>query len=373
MILPVPTLDPPVPCILVVDDQEANIHAVGTLLRSFGCDVMPALSARQALQRLSARKPDLILLDMMMPGESGLDLYRRMKAIPQYEDIPVIFLSAAAEVELVTAALNAGAVDYVTKPFHKAELLSRVRTHLTLQQNARDLRQLAADKDNLLAMMAHDLQNRLAGMQMHTAFLSQQVEGLPHAVLQCARAIAGESTAMAESVREMLANQRAGLESLHLEPVPLAPLIHNLVIRYQPLAERKQQQLCIASVPEDFSSMQAVTHARALNQVLENLLSNAIKYSPAGATIGLSAEASQDTVQLHVADEGPGFTTDDLLRLFTRYGRLSARPTGGEPSTGLGLHIAHTLTGKLAGSLTLNNAAHRQGSVFTVRIPLASP
>lgn len=371
MISPVSPSGRSAPCILVVDDQEVNIHTVGTLLRTFGCDVMPALSAAQALQRLAAKKPDLILLDMMMPGESGLDLCRRLKANPQYEDIPVIFLSAAGEVEFVTAALDAGAVDYVTKPFHKAELLSRVRTHLTLQQNASELRQLAADKDNLLALMAHDLQNRLAGMQMHTSFLTQQAEGLPPALQQCVRAIAGESTAMTESVREMLANQRAGQHSLHLEPVLLAPLIHGLVIRYQPLAERKQQQISMAFMPGDFPAMRAMSNAGALNQVLENLLSNAIKYSPQGATIRLSAEITQDNVRIHIADEGPGFTTEDRQRLFTRYGRLSARPTGGEPTTGLGLHIAHSLVRRLGGTLALTTTDGGPGSIFTVEIPAA--
>lgn len=362
------TSDTSPPCILVVDDQEANIHTVGTLLRTLGCDVMPALSAEQALQRLAARKPDLILLDMMMPGVSGLDLCRRLKAKTQYEDIPVIFLSAAAEVELITASMEAGAVDYVTKPFHKAELLSRVHTHLTLQRNARELRQLAEDKDSLLALMAHDLQNRLAGMQMHTAFLTQQAEGISPAVQQCARAIAGESAAMAESVRETLANQRAAQGSLHMEPLFIAPLLHDLVIRYQPLAERKQQQISLGPMPRNFRAM---SDTGAVNLVLENLFSNAIKYSPPGGAIRLSAEATQDKVRIHVADQGPGFTTEDQLRLFTRYGRLSARPTGGEPSTGLGLHIAHSLVRRLGGTLTLSTADHTPGSIFTVELPAA--
>lgn len=363
------TSDTSAPCILVVDDQEANIHTVGTLLRTFGCDVMPALSAEQALQRLGAKKPDLILLDMMMPGVSGLDLCRRIKAKAQYEDIPVIILSAAGEVELITASLETGAVDYVTKPFHKAELLSRVRTHLTLQSNARELRQLAEDKDNLLALMAHDLQNRLAGMQMHTAFLTQQAEGLSPAVQQCVRAIAGESAAMAESVRETLANQRAGQESLHMEPLSIAPLLNDLVIRYQPLAERKQQRISMGPMPRE---IRAMSDTGVVNQVLENLISNAIKYSPPGGAIRLSAEATRDKVRIHVADEGPGFTAEDRQRLFTRYGRLSARPTGGEPSTGLGLHIAHSLVRRLGGTLTLDTAPDTPGSVFTVEIPALS-
>lgn len=358
------------PTILVVDDQEANIQAVGTLLGMAGCSVMPALSAEQALQRLAAKKPDLILLDMMMPGVSGLDLCRRLKAKEQYEAIPVIFLSAAGEVDLITAALEAGAVDYVTKPFHRAELLSRVRTHLELKIHADELHRIAADREELLALLAHDLKNRLAAVQMHAEFLSAGADALSAPQQQCAAVISTEIAAMTAAVRDMLANQSAPQQALYPEPVDAALLLQEMAQWILPLAVRKGQHVRSAAVPEGAALMADI---RAVRQVLENLLSNAVKYSPHGSEVQLSAETDAEWLHIHVRDSGPGFTAEDQARLFTRYGRLSARPTGGESSTGLGLHIAHALARRMGGSVTLKPGSGPDGSTFTLTLPAVRP
>ena len=110
--------------------------------------------------------PDLILLDLLMPGMDGFEVCRQLKANPEWKDIPVIFLSAADDKDLIVRALNAGGVDYITKPFNQAELISRVRTQLALKTARDQLKQLAEDKDELLGILAHDLKNYLGGMNM---------------------------------------------------------------------------------------------------------------------------------------------------------------------------------------------------------------
>jgi two-component system sensor histidine kinase/response regulator len=120
--------------ILIVDDQEENIRVVGNLLAMVNYDIVAATSAERAFKRLKARIPDIILLDLMMPGTDGLELCRSIKSDPRWEQIPIIFLSAADDKNLVVQALEAGGVDYVTKPFNRAELISRVRTHLALKE-----------------------------------------------------------------------------------------------------------------------------------------------------------------------------------------------------------------------------------------------
>ncbi|MGK0188562.1 MAG: adenylate cyclase [Verrucomicrobiales bacterium] len=123
--------------ILVVDDQEGNLQVVGTALSEEGYDVVLASSGEQALERIEARRPDLVLLDVIMPNINGIEVCNVLKSRPETEKIPIIFLSAADEKSIILKGLAAGGVDYVTKPFHKAELLSRVRTHLELQQARR--------------------------------------------------------------------------------------------------------------------------------------------------------------------------------------------------------------------------------------------
>src|SRR5689334_25407406 len=103
------------------------------MLRNEGYHVMPATSGQQALERAQAQRPDLILLDLMMPGMDGLEVCQRLKASPLTRGIPVIFLTASNEMEHLVKGFAAGALDYVTKPFNAPELLARVRTHLELQ------------------------------------------------------------------------------------------------------------------------------------------------------------------------------------------------------------------------------------------------
>src|SRR5262249_23597689 len=119
--------------VLVVDDVQQNIQVVGTMLREAGYSIMPATNGPAALQRVQKKLPDLILLDLMMPEMDGLEVCRRLKADPVTQQIPIIFLTASNEMSHLVQGFQAGAVDYVTKPFNPPELLARVRTHLELK------------------------------------------------------------------------------------------------------------------------------------------------------------------------------------------------------------------------------------------------
>jgi CheY-like chemotaxis protein len=123
------------PQILAVDDTPANLQILSEVLGAEGYQLRVATSAHAALASLSAATPDLVLLDVHMPGGSGLDLCRRLKADAGWRDLPVIFLSAAGEAEDIVAGFEAGGADYVTKPFRSAELLARVRAHLELKRS----------------------------------------------------------------------------------------------------------------------------------------------------------------------------------------------------------------------------------------------
>src|SRR6185312_12058901 len=147
--------------LLVVDDQETNLQLLGGMLGQMGFDIVLASDGEQALQRLERNAVDLILLDVLLPGIDGFEVCRRIRARPEWVDIPVIFLSAADEKNLIVRALEVGGVDYVTKPFNQAELMSRVRTQLALKTARDHLRWLAEDKDELLGVLAHDLKNHL--------------------------------------------------------------------------------------------------------------------------------------------------------------------------------------------------------------------
>lgn len=359
------------PTVMVVDDQPQNVKLVKELLTiAMRYKVLEAQSGEQALKLLEGTVPDLILLDVMMPDLDGVETCKRIKENPVLADIPIIFLSAADDKNLIVQALESGGVDYVTKPFSRAELLTRVRTHLALKSARDSLKSLAEDKDELLGILTHDLKNHLGGMQMSAQLMHDRLKRQPVDVkiTHLVDNILLDTAQMLAFVKEFLANSMAErtLQFTH-EPVNLAQAASQTVRQYQITADRKEIQF-VCEIDDSSNSMVSVDPI-AVKQILDNLISNAIKFSPAGKTIGVSVRAMKgDCVECSIADEGPGFTDEDKTRMFRRYARLSARPTAGEPSTGLGLSIVKRLIEAMQGRLLLESLPGK-GSTFIVRLP----
>ncbi len=357
-------------CLLVVDDQESNIQIVGAALGKLGFEILPATGGPQALQRLAVRRPDLILLDLLMPEMDGFEVCRRIRENLDWAEIPIIFLSSADDKGLIVRALESGGVDYITKPFNHAELVTRVRTHLALKRARDELRQLAEDRDELLGILTHDLKNHLGGMDMSAQMLCERAGATADPKLRLmAENISRSSGQMLSFVKEFLANASAdhGL-SIKSELISLKDAASRAVQQHREAAKRKQLVFQTA-LEGDGAFVQA--DPAALSQVLDNLLSNAIKFSPPGKQIRITVcSPGKRHVECQVQDEGPGFNEDDKTRMFRRYGRLSARPTGGEPSTGLGLSIVKKLVLAMHGELACESTPGH-GATFAFRLPRA--
>lgn len=349
--------------ILVVDDQETNLRVLGDMMGHLGFDIVPALDGEQALRRLSARPVDLVLLDVLMPGLDGFEVCRRIRANVDWIDIPIIFLSAADDKSLIVRALESGGVDYVTKPFNAAELLSRVRTHLALKTARDRLRQLAEDKDELLGILAHDLKNHLGGMLMSVNLLNEKAKSINDTRFQRMGAnILRATDQMLSFVKEFLANAEVDHgRPMKFQPVNMTDVAAGVVQRH---AEHARQKDITLVQEQTVESVLVEADRAALEQVLDNLVSNALKFSPSGKSVRVVIGQSSDgRGECRVIDEGPGFTDHDKEQIFRRYRRLSARPTGGEPSTGLGLSIVRKLMQDMRGDLRLESTPN-QGATF---------
>jgi two-component system sensor histidine kinase/response regulator len=353
--------------ILVVDDQPANIQIVGAVLGKLGHEIIPASDGATALKRVALRMPDLILLDLLMPGMNGFEVCLQLKLNPEWKEIPVIFLSAADDKDLIVRALNSGGVDYITKPFNQAELISRVRTQLALKTARDRLKQLLEDKDEVLGMLAHDLINHLVGMNMSAGLLCRQTtHSKDERMTQLAENILRTSGQSLAFVKDFLANSKTD-HGFTLKPttVNLADFAAAAIEQYQVVAGQKK-----IKIQTDFPAEAVIALADflALDQILNNLISNALKFSPPDKRIFVSVRSAGNRVECVVRDEGPGFTVEDKEKMFRRYGRLSARPTGGEPSTGLGLSIVRKLVQAMDGEL-LCESNPGQGAAFIIRLP----
>jgi signal transduction histidine kinase len=361
--------------ILVVDDLPQNLQVVGAMLRAAGYQVVPATSGEQALRFARNPSPDLVLLDVMMPDMEGFEVCRRLKAAPETAAIPVIFLTAAVETGRIVQGFGAGAVDYVTKPFNSAELLARVRTHLelkhsreTLERAARQLRSLDNEKNEFLGIVAHDLKNPicsfigiaqyvLAKPGIERAELKELAEDI---LLECGRLLQ-----LVQNLLDVNALEQGQLK-VQLESCDLAELARTVVSKYQDKAAAKQQTLASDS---DAPPSRVWADRGLTSQILDNLVSNALKFSPAGRPVTLGITRVGGRIHCEVRDEGPGLSLEDQKRLFGKFCRLAARPTGGEHSTGLGLSIVKKLIEAMHGKVWCESELG-QGSRFIISLPV---
>ena len=376
-----PALAPVKSLILVVDDISKNLQVVGTLLRKEGYRIVPATSGAQALERVRAEAPDLILLDLMMPEMDGLEVCRRLKAEPLTQPIPVIFLTASNEMEHLVQGFEVGAVDYVTKPFNPPELLARVRTHLELKHARERLREMNDEKNEFMGIAAHDLRNPLGAILGYSEMVLEEMEALRSSTdaavgraageaSQCTERIRDTSRRMAGMVQNLLDANRIerGEMVLALAPTDLAPTLNQVIETQRPHAMAKEQTIQLQT--ETAPVMVQVDPGVAL-QVIENLISNAVKYSPPGKVITVRLQRHAQAVRVEVQDQGPGLSAEDQKKLFGKFARLSAKPTGGEHSTGLGLSIVKKMVEAMHGKVWCESEPGK-GATFIVELPAAS-
>lgn len=377
-----PSLTPVIPPIksriLVVDDISKNLQLVGTMLRNEGYHVMPATSGPQALERAHAQPPDLILLDLMMPEMDGLEACQRLKAEPLTRQIPVIFLTASNEMDHLMKGFEAGAVDYITKPFNAPELLARVRTHLELKHARERLREMNEEKNEFMGIAAHDLRNPLGAIAGYSEIILEEAASLQPSppehfdrarkeMTECASRINDTSRRMAEMVQNLLDANRIerGEMQLNLAPLDLAAAVAAVLEMQRPRAAAKRQNL---HWQNEAGPVPVLADATVLTQVLENLVSNAIKYSPAGKNIFVGLRRLPEGARCEVRDEGPGLSAEDQKKLFGKFARLSAKPTGGEHSTGLGLSIVKKMVEATNGKVWCESELGK-GATFIVEFP----
>ena len=356
---------------LVVDDNEKNRKHVGSILASQNYEVLFAKSGTVALEQIAARVPDLVLLDLVMPGMDGLEVCKRLKANPQTVEVPVIFLTAAQDTEVAVMALEQGAVDFINKPFHGPELLARVRTHVELKRTRDELHKIIIEKNELMSAVAHDMKNPLSAVRFSALMLREPVAPSVHQELVKGMVEACDGMlAFIQDRLERNARESHGGE-LKIQPVNLADALATIVQKNLPIASAKQSAIDLAARDSDPPAVLADYHG--LCQVLDNLVSNALKFSPPGSCVRIAVEETEADpahVLVSVSDEGPGLSAEDQAHLFEPYMRLSAKPTAGESSTGLGLSIARQMVERMGGQIGCDDRPGG-GARFWIRMPLA--
>ncbi|MEI7613370.1 MAG: hybrid sensor histidine kinase/response regulator [Betaproteobacteria bacterium] len=386
--------------ILIVDDNPSNLQVLGSMLQTGGYKVRPALTGELALRAIAAEKPDLILLDICMPGMDGYEVCKRIKAAEDLKDIPVIFISALNEIEDKLSAFHAGGVDYITKPFQLDEVLARVRTQMELSRtraslaasNAqlRELMEQLVQSEKLKSLgslaagVAHELNtpvgnSLLMADTIHTLvheFAAAKASGAPGPEIDefLAHCLEGSAlilrnldraSRLINSLKEVSvdrASERRRLIHLRNTVADVVALLGSMI--------NKTSHAVIIDIDPD---LVLETYPGHLEQILDNLIQNAIIHGFAGTpsgTIRVSAQrVTDERITLLVADNGQGIAPENLNRVFDPFYTTRL----GQGGSGLGLHIAYTLAcGILGGNLSVSSPPGG-GTQFTLTLPQSGP
>jgi two-component system sensor histidine kinase/response regulator len=353
--------------ILVVDDQPANLRAVSTLLTRFGYEVITADTGEAALALALEQIPDLILLDMMMPGMDGFELLGRIKQHPELNRVPAIFLTAAQDRQLLLRAFEAGAVDYVTKPFMPEELLARVNAHLGLKLTRDRLERVARERQELVNLVAHDLKNPLSSVLFASDVLRNngcKPERIPR-YLEMIHESAADAIGYIRRYLEMQAAHSGAAQVA--AAVSLQEVLAWLAGRYELQLESRGMHLEIHDVDDD---SKVAIDGLVLRQVVENLISNAMKYAPGSVVELYVRAASPGFRQLYIEDRGPGIPLARQRELFKPFTRLSDTDPSDGLSSGLGLALAKQILAGCGGQLWYEDR-DGGGARFVVELPVA--
>ena len=368
------------PRILVADDN-ADMRDYVTRLLKQDYDVEAVSDGEAALAAARARRPDLVLADVMMPALDGFELLQALRGDPRTRDVPIVLLSARAGEEARIDGMRAGADDYLVKPFAARELLARVGAHVQMArmrsdaaERERALRREAEDANRVkaafLATMSHELRTPLNAILGYTDLLDAEVAGsLTGGQKAQLRRIQLASRHLLQMIEEILTFSRieAGREEVRLEMVDLAELSVETCRLVEPLAAQKSLAFSCHGPTDE---LVVETDAGKMRQILLNLLSNAIKFTERGE-VGLRVTDAGREIVFEVHDSGIGISTDQIERIFEPFhqvdqgGAAAGVRRGG---TGLGLTVSRELARLLGGDISVTSTPER-GSTFTLRIP----
>jgi signal transduction histidine kinase len=410
--------------ILIVDDTPTNLDVISQALEDAGFDVAIATSGDRALQQVEREMPDLILLDVMMPGMDGFETCRRLKANPQTRDLPVLFMTALSDIDSKMQAWNVGGVDYITKPFQEQEVLARVKTHLQVRQFTQQLEQQVSQRTaelqasqlhlvqqekmsalgNLVAGVAHEINNPVGCIVGNVGSVQEyfkDVFGLltlyqkhypqPEAEIQ------DETEAIdLDFIREDLPNLITSMKlsaariqdiSTSLRTFSRADQEHKIACNLHEgidstiliLKHRlKGNELRLAiEVFTDYGDIPLVEcFPGQLNQVFMNILANSIDAIDASIAqtptrpfwIKIQTTAQAGQVSIQISDNGMGMSEETKQRVFDNL--FTTKGVG--QGTGLGMTIAHQIIVEKHGGKISVESELGKGTEFTIEIPIGA-
>ena len=361
--------------LLVVDDVQTNVLLLKALLSKDGYGILVANNGQEALEVIRNENPDLILLDVMMPGMDGFEVAERLKSEEYRCEIPIIFLTALDDTQSIVNGFKLGAGDFISKPFRKEELMVRIKHQLSLvaarriiEEKNEELRKTIAGRDKMYSVIAHDLRSPMASMKMllNTIMMSVEKDKIDPDIFDMLEMSNKTSEEVFSLLDNLLKWTKSQLGKLTVIPqkLDISGLADEVVEVMNSVAEVKHIKL----IRTDHESFFVYVDIEMIKSVLRNLISNAVKFSNPDSEIKVGIKAEDGKVIVSVTDSGKGIKKEDQHKLLKDSTHFTTYGTNSEEGSGLGLLLCRDFARKNGGELWFESEENL-GSVFSFSLP----
>ncbi len=361
--------------LLVVDDVQTNVLLLKALLGKEGYGILVANNGQEALEVIRNENPDLILLDVMMPGMDGFEVAERLKSEEYRCEIPIIFLTALDDTQSIVNGFKLGAGDFISKPFRKEELMVRIKHQLSLvaarriiEEKNEELRKTIAGRDKMYSVIAHDLRSPMASMKMllNTIMMSVEKDKIDPDIFDMLEMSNKTSEEVFSLLDNLLKWTKSQLGKLTVIPqkLDISGLADGVVEVMNSVAEVKHIKL----IRTDHESFFVYVDIEMIKSILRNLISNAVKFSNPDSEIKVGIKAEDGKVIVSVTDSGKGIKKEDQHKLLKDSTHFTTYGTNSEEGSGLGLLLCRDFARKNGGELWFESEENL-GSVFSFSLP----
>ncbi|MEA3316612.1 MAG: hybrid sensor histidine kinase/response regulator [Bacteroidota bacterium] len=360
--------------LLVVDDNVTNLKLLGNILKKEGYRLAFAKNGKDAITLSQKTKPDLILLDIMMPEMDGYEVCTKLKSDVQTAEIPVIFLTAKSETDDVVEGFNIGGVDYITKPFKKDELLVRINTHVELKKANEQIREQAVElkkinetKDRLFSIISHDLRGPLGGIKnMVDLLISEYREDIEFTgkSLEILKRSADKTRTLLENLLFWSRSQRGEINR-NPKIINVKSIVNDIILLSQSAADDKK----ILLKSEIEQNVYCFADSDMIKTVIRNLVNNAIKFTNKNGEISISAQNTDNKIIVYVKDNGIGISKQNIDKILSENVYFTSYGTGKEKGSGLGINLCIDFVKRNNGELNIEST-EGEGSIFSFSLPI---
>ena len=361
--------------LLVVDDVQTNVLLLKALLGKEGYGILVANNGQEALEVIRNENPDVVLLDVMMPGMDGFEVAERLKSEEFRCEIPIIFLTALDDTQSIVNGFKLGVGDFISKPFRKEELMVRIKHQLSLvaarriiEEKNEELRKTIAGRDKMYSVIAHDLRSPMASMKMllNTIMMSVEKDKIDPDIFDMLEMSNKTSEEVFSLLDNLLKWTKSQLGKLTVIPqkLDISGLADGVVEVMNSVAEVKHIKL----IRTDHESFFVYVDIEMIKSILRNLISNAVKFSNPDSEIKVGIKAEDGKVIVSVTDSGKGIKKEDQHKLLKDSTHFTTYGTNSEEGSGLGLLLCRDFARKNGGELWFESEENL-GSVFSFSLP----